>query len=395
MGIYAYKAYTLEGKKAQGTLEAVSEQEAKQKIRELNLILSDLRQQAGRSGFKELTKDNLIIFTSQLSQLVTAKIPLYESLLALEEQARGETYHSLVLSLAERIKAGSSLSKAMGEFPQSFSFLYRALISAGEAIGNLELSLLRLTNLLSYQQKMRKQLMSALTYPLFLAGMMVVSIGILIGFVIPSIESLFEGKNLPWFTEVVFSTSAFVRGYWYIIMIATLSTAIFLYTQLQKPTVKAKIQRFALKIPIMNRYIIHASLARFARTLAILTDGGLPLTQSLAFATEALNNARLQEILNNAASRVMEGKTISNELVKYKEIPSLFARMVKIGEEAGKLSPMLSQVAQLYEEETERTLEKLVSLTQPILLIIMGIVIGSVIVSILLPLSDFGTSIEM
>ncbi|MDB6081502.1 MAG: xpsF [Chlamydiia bacterium] len=395
MALYAYKAYTAEGKKTQGTLESTSEQEAKQKIRELHLILCELKESKDRKGFADLSKDNLIVFTSQLSQLISAKIPLYESLLALEEQARSEPYHSLVLSLSERVKAGSSLSKTMQDFPNSFSPLYRALISAGEAVGNLELSLVRLSSLLSYQRKMAKQLMSALTYPLFLAAMMFVSICILIGFVIPSIEALFEGRTLPWFTAIVFATSSIARDYWYFFVGGGIAIPTFLYFELRKPSVKAKLQRFSLKIPVLNRYIIHASLARFARTLATLLDGGLPLPQSLAYASEALHNARLQEIVDTAAAKVIEGKTISHELLRYKEIPSLFSRMIRIGEESGKLSPMLTQVASIYEEETERTLNKLVTLAQPILLIVMGGVIGTVVISILLPLSDFGSAMDM
>jgi type II secretory pathway component PulF len=395
MGRYAYRAYTTDGKNTKGMVEALSDQEAKEKIRALNLILIDLKEQLTNKGLKHLTKDNLIIFTSQLSQLVTAKIPLYESLLALEEQARGEPYHPLILAIGEKIKTGSSLSKALQEFPESFSPLYRALISAGEAIGNLELALSRLSSLLSYQRKMSKQLMSALTYPLFLGGLMIVALGVLIGFVLPSLEVLFEGRELPWFTACVFSVSHGVQHYWAIFVIALISGGLYVHFLMKKQKNKATMQKILLRIPVVNKYIIHAAMSRFGRTLATLIDGGLPLANALQFATEALHNARLEEILTKVTERVIEGKTISGELSRYKEIPSLFSRMVKIGEESGKLSPMLNQISAMYEEETERTLTRLVSLAQPILLIVMGAVIGAVILSILLPLSDFGSGLQM
>jgi general secretion pathway protein F/type IV pilus assembly protein PilC len=165
--------------------------------------------------------------------------------------------------------------------------------------------------------------------------------------------------------------------------------------QYKRPETKANIQRSMLKIPILNRYITQSPLARFARTLSTLLDGGLPLTNGLVFAKESLYNARLVEILEIVANRVMEGKTVSEELNRYKEIPPLFSRMVKIGEDSGKLSPMLNQVALIYEEEMERTLQRLVALTQPILLIVMGGIIGAVILSILLPLSDFGNNLDL
>ena len=395
MVLFAYQAFTKDGKKVKATVEAFSAQEAKEKIREQNLMLFELKENVGASGITQLSKDNLIIFTSQLTQLMCAKIPLYESLLALEEQARGEVSHSIILAIGERIKIGSSLSKALQEFPQSFSPLFRALIAAGEAVGNLELPLTRLTSLLTYQQRMAKQLMAALTYPIFLAALMVVAISVLVGFVIPSLESLFDGRELPWFTSLVFSTSQHLRNLWPLIAIGASSLTLFLFFYLRKKRTKAKLQRISLKIPFLKRYVVYSALSRFAKTLATLVDGGLPLTQALDFAKEALHNARLEEILQKVSAKVMEGKTISSELSRYKEIPTLFSRMVKIGEESGKLSPMLTQMATMYEEETERTLGRLVTLAQPILLIIMGGIIGSVILSILLPLSDFGAGLEL
>jgi general secretion pathway protein F/type IV pilus assembly protein PilC len=283
---------------------------------------------------------------------------------------------------------GKALSKALEDFPESFSPLYRALISAGEAVGNLELALSRLTTLLSSQQKASKQLISALTYPLFLFGLMLVAITILVGFVVPSLEQLFEGRNLPWFTSVVFSLSATLRNHWAVLVGGIISSITFLYFYLKRPQVKQQLQRNLLRLPVIGRYIIHSSLARFARTLSSLLDGGLPLTTSLSFAQEGLYNVRLEEVIESVSNKVIEGKTISGELAHYKEIPSLFTRMVKIGEESGKLATMLSQVALIYEEETERSLQLIVSLSQPVLLIVMGGAIGAVILSVLMPLAD-------
>ncbi len=394
MTLYSYKGFTQEGKRIQGTIEAGSDYEAKGKIRELQIILSELREQHAKS-IKSLASDVLIILTSQLSQLLGAKIPLYESLLALEEQYRNTPPHFIILSVTERIKSGSSFSKALEDFPDSFPPLYRALVTAGEAVGNLELSLKRLTSLLTYQQKMKKQLLSALTYPIFLVVLLFVAIGVLVGFVIPSIEALFEDKTLPWFTSVVFAASKMLRAYWPFIVATFLGLTFFCVFYLRQPHIKKRIQYGLLKLPVMKRYIIHASLARFGRTLSSLLEGGLPLTNSLAFATESLHNARLEDIMKRVSDKVIEGKTISYELSQYKEIPFLFSRMMKIGEESGQLAPLLNQVAAMYEEETERALNRLVTLSQPVLLIIMGGAIGTVILSILLPMSDIGNVMQL
>lgn len=393
--LYQYKAFTKQGKATKGSIEAVNSKEAKDKIRDMNLILSHLEPQKKAIKSQQLNKDNLLIFTSQLSQLLSAKIPLYESLLALEEQARQESYHQVILGLTERIKRGSSLSQAMQDFSKSFSPLYRALVAAGEAVGNLELALNRLNAFLVYDSKIRKQLISALIYPILLCGLLVVAITVLAGFVIPALETLFEDKNIPQFTKIVFSASRFLRE-WGILLIGLLSLgAIYLGTRLKKPATKASIQKKLLSVPLINRYIILSSLSRFARTLSTLLDGGLPLTVALAYAKESLGNARLTEIMQRVEEKIIEGVTFSTELSRYKEVPLLFARMVMIGEESGKLSGMLGQIATLYEEETERTLTRVVSLAQPVLLLLMGLLIGGVLLSILLPLSSFGSSIQL
>jgi general secretion pathway protein F/type IV pilus assembly protein PilC len=395
MPLYSFRAYSEEGKRTKGTLEATSLHDAKEKIRSLNLMLIDLGEQKEHIQARPMKKSELVIFTSQLAQLVSAKIPVYEALLALEEQARAEPYHNVVAALADRIKTGASLSKALNDFPDSFSPLYRALVTSGEAIGNLELALNRLATLIGYEHKMAKQLSSLLTYPLFLVCLLVVAISVVVGFVIPSIEGLFEGQQLPFFTSVVFTISHILRASWLWILLFLLCAAFFGARAWKKQTVRIRVQKFSLQIPIIRRYVTYAALARFARTLATLVDGGLPLPNALAFAKEALGNARLEEILDAVSEKVIEGKTISETLANYKEIPSLFSRMVKIGEEAGKLSPMLTQVATLYEEDSERLLNRFVALAQPVLLIIMGIIIGTVILSILLPLSNFGETLRM
>src|SRR5260221_9868155 len=157
MPLYTYRAFTKQGQKTEGSIEAVSIQDAKDKVRNMQLLIREIFPQKQALKKQQLNRDNLLIFTSQLSQLLSSKIPIYESLLALEEQARDEPYHPVILGLTERIKRGTSLSQAMGDFPDSFSPLYRALISAGEAVGNMELALLRLNGFLNQQGKIRKQ----------------------------------------------------------------------------------------------------------------------------------------------------------------------------------------------------------------------------------------------
>jgi len=395
MTLYTYQAFTKQGKKTSGTIEAITIHEAKEKIRSMKLLLAKLEVQKRASKKQQFQKDTLLIFTSQLAQLLTSKIPLYESLVALEEQARNEPYHQVLLGLTERIKRGTSLSQAMTDFPDSFPPLYRALIQAGEAIGNLELSLNRLSSFLGHQAKIRKQLVSAMIYPALLLVLLILAITILVGFVIPSLESLFDDKEIPAFTQLVLSTSRFLREWGGTVITTIVALVSYTWYRLRRPKTKAKFQRKLLKVPLLARFIILSCLSRFAQTLSTLLDGGLPLVNSLTYAKEALNNARLEEVMERVETKIIEGVAFSHELSHYKEIPPLFSRMVAIGEESGKLSGMLSQLGTMYEEETERVLLRIVQLAQPVLLLLMGGLIGGTLLSILLPLSSFGSSLQL
>src|SRR5262245_47647672 len=265
--LYQYKAFTRQGKPAKGTIEAINVKEAKDKLRDMQLIISSLEPEKQGKKKLKLSKDQLLIFTSQLAQLLSAQIPLYESLLALEEQARLEPYHPILLGLTERIKRGSSLSQAMQDFSESFSPLYRALISAGEAVGNLELALNRLNNFLVHDNKIRKQLASSLIYPALLAALLVVAVTVLVGFVIPALEQLFEDKNIPQFTRIVFGVAAFLREWGILLVSFLLAFGFYLFYRMRTPKTRASIQRNILHIPLLNRYVILSSLSRFARTM--------------------------------------------------------------------------------------------------------------------------------
>jgi len=396
MDRFIYKALTQEGKKREGIVEAKSLDEAKKKVRALQLILVSItKKKTAEKNSYSLKTEELLLLTSQLTQLSKAQIPLYESLLALEEQTRGERLHSLVLSLGERIKMGKSFSQAIGEFPESFPPLYKALISAGETVGNLTLSLERLTELLAYQQKIKKQFISAISYPLFLLIVMAGVMTLLFTFVLPSLEKLFDDQPVPWFTEMMFSLSHMLTRFWPLVLLLFSSLLIFSVWHFKKASTRKKIDRLLLRLPLIKKYMLLSSLARFARTLGTLLEGRVPLPKALLFAENALNNAVLTPLFQRAQQKVLDGKSLSSSLLQYEEIPPLFSRMIKIGEETGKLPPMLFQVASMYEKDSEELLNRSLAVLQPLLLILMGIMVAAVILSVLLPLSNFGSQMPM
>jgi len=388
MPLYHYQALDIVGKKKSGFIEAIDEREAKSKLREQGLMVSSLATKSSISSSQNLHGDNLLSFIMQLSQLINAGVPLYQSLVAIEEQYRNESFHRILLSLCDQIKAGRSLSEAMAVYPDSFNKLLCSMIKAGESSGSLNIVLEKLSLLLNKQNKLRKQISTALIYPCILASFSLLIIGLLMGFVVPAIEGIFAGKQLNGFTSTVIAVSHFVRGYWWLYFPAIIAGGYFLYKGIRSEKGKLWLQRNLLKVPVVRTLIIQTSVARFCRTMGTLQQGGLTMIDSLRLAKQVMGNVVLEEEVQNAENKIIEGSSLSAELTKSKWFPLMVSRMLSVGEESGSTLTMLNKIADIYEDDIERTLDRMMALAQPIILIFMGAVIGTVLLAILLPMTD-------
>lgn len=391
MPLYQYQAIDGIGKKRSGLLEAHNEREAKDKLREQGLMLTQLNAKVQVSSKQNLKGDSLVGFTMQVSQLVNAGVPLYESLLAVEELYRNEPFHRVILSLCEQIKAGSSLSEAMSAFPDSFDRLYRAMIAAGESVGALGIVLEKLSQLLAKQNKLKKQITTAMIYPGILAGFSLLIIFLLLGFVVPSIEGIFEDRQLNGFTEFVLKLSHVFRDYWWLYFPVLGGAVTYLVIKLRSPAGKLWLERNLLKVPLIRTLMIQAAMARFCRTMGTMQQGGLTMIDSLRLAREVMRNVVLEEEVKKAENKIIEGSSLSAELSKSKWIPMMVSRMLAVGEDSGSLIIMMNKIADMYEDEVEKTLDRLMALAQPLILITMGAIIGVVMLAILLPLTDISS----
>jgi general secretion pathway protein F/type IV pilus assembly protein PilC len=388
MPLYDYQAFSQQGKKQTGVIEANNEKEAKDKLREKGMMVSKVSAKTRVSSRQNLAGDNLLAFTLQLSQLVNAGVPLYESLVALEDQSQGESYHRILLSLCEQIKAGSSLSDAMKQYPESFDRLYCSMVGAGEAAGALGLILERLTQFLSRQMRLKKEITTALTYPLILSCFCMLIIGVLLGFVVPSIEGIFADRQLNKFTALVLGVSHIFRYYWWAYIPALVGFVGFSFYKLRSREGKLWLERVSLKIPLIRNLVIQTSIARFSRTMATLQQGGLTMIDSLRLSTDVMKNITLEEEMKSAETKIIEGSSLSAQLKRSKYIPSIVSRMLAVGEDTGNATIMFNKIADMYEDNLEKTLARVMTLAQPVILIIMGGIIGLVMVAILLPLSE-------
>lgn len=395
MPLYHFNALDSQGKKRKGLLEAHSEKEAKDKLREQNLMIVKLSLKVNLTSRQNLRGDHLLTFTIQLFQMLNAGIPLYEALVAIEEQYRNEPYHRILLSLCEQIKSGTSLSDAMANFPESFGKLYRAMVSAGEAVGALDVVLERLSQLLAKQNKLKKQITTAMIYPGVLSAFSLLIIFLLLGFVVPSIEGIFADRQLNGFTQFVLNVSHFFRDYWWIYLPLMGLLLTYIVYQARSPKGRQWIECYFLKIPLIRTLMIQTAMARFCRTMGTMQQGGLTMIDSLHIAREVMHNIVLEDEVKKAENKIIEGSSLSAEFAKSKLIPMMVSRMLAVGEDSGSTVAMLHKIAEIYEEELEKTLDRLMTLAQPVILIAMGAMIGFIMLGILLPLTDvsaFSTS---
>lgn len=388
MPLYQYQALDKNAKRKKGLIEAQNEKEAKDKLREMGVMVISVDVKKSMASRQNLKGEKLVAFTVQLSQLVGAGVPLYESLMAIEGQCRNEPYHRIVLSLCEQIKAGASLSQAMSAYPDSFNQLYCSMITAGEAVGVLDSVLEKLALLLSKQMKLRGEIITAMVYPGVLAGFSFLIILMLLGFVVPSIEGIFAERKLNGFTTFVLSVSHFFRDYWWAYIPLFIGLVAYLVYYFRTPAGTLWLERTFLKTPLVKTLMVQAAVARFSRTMGTLLQGGLPLIDSLRISRSVMRNTAMSDEVKVAEKRIIEGSSLGKELARAKLFPPMVAQMLTVGEDSGSVVTMFNRIADMYEQDLEKTLNRLMALAQPAILIIMGAVIGTVLLAILLPLTD-------
>lgn len=388
MPLFRYKALAETGRATTGVIDADSESVAKERLRKQKVMVTSIGLLKDNKKEIGLDRSLLLSFTKELGQLLRAGLPVYESLLTLEEKYRRHKSHSLFLDLCDRLKSGSSLSASLRRYPKTFDEIYLSMVTSAEQSGSLPQIFDQLSTLISKQQKLRKQLTSALIYPAFLGSFCLLVIFSLLLFVVPSMRDLFEGRPLHPITHIVLALSTFVNAAWPFLLAGALGLAAFAFAFFRHPQGRLFLERGLLKLPLVKTLIVQAALIRFCRSLSVLLHGGVPLITSLSLSRRVMKQALLEEVIEKAERRIGEGKKLSDELKSSPLIPSLVTRMLALAEETGKTVPMLQNIADIYDEEMESHLTQMTALLQPTILLILGGVVGLILLSVLLPLTD-------
>lgn len=389
MPLFQYKAVSERGKKFTATIDADNLQDAKIRLikRQIAVLQIDaLHEKHLQKG--NLSKQELLNLTREIARLLQAGLPLFETLSALEEKYREQKPHPLLLNLCDLVRSGLSFSQGLAKHPLTFDLLYISMIANAEKTGRLGPALNELAELLSRQLYVRKQIVSALLYPALLCGFCLIVLSSLLFYVIPSLRELFDGRDLHPFTQIVFAASQFACNSKAALAIAFVGVLTLAIATFFSPKWKEKVFSLSFRLPLFKGLMAKVAFVRFCRAAATLLEGGLPLVQAFAQARRVMRHPVLEQVIASAEEKISQGESIHVPFQNHPLIPPLIPRMIGIAEEGGKLPFMMRQIAQIYEEELEKTLTHFASLAQPVLLLVLGAIIGFVLLSVLLPLTD-------
>jgi type IV pilus assembly protein PilC len=398
---YVFKAMDLAGAKARGEVEADSKQAVSDQLKSRGLIVLDIADKhASREiqlGLKTVKASELAVFSRQLATMISSGMSILRAMYVLEEQTDSKFLKETIVQVRKDVEAGLALSEAMARHPKVFNQLFVAMTQAGETGGVLEGSLLRVADQLEKDASLRRQIKAAMIYP---AMVVIFAVGIMMAlcaFLIPVFVGVFKefGGELPAITKVSLFASHMVTGYWWAMFGGTgLIVVLFVKWKATKWGRK-QWDHFRLHIPMKIGAIVQeVSVARWSRTLAALTGAGVPLLHALEITGKTGGNVAIEEAMDGVIASVKRGGTIAAPLAQAPIFPSMVTHMVGVGEETGALDAMLEKVAEFYEDRVSASVKALTSILEPIMIIVIGSIVGFIVISMYLPLFEVYNHIE-
>lgn len=415
MPIFVYQAKKGPQEVIEGTVEAATKEAAVSKIEQMGHVpirinlqenSTEAKARKAASGgsspvnrlglFARISSRDLNIFTEQLATLVKSKVPLFEAINILSTQTENILFKKIITSISGDLKDGKTLSESLTNYPQVFPLLYVNLIRSGESGGVLDETLKRLAKFRSDQEEVKANISSALAYPIFIIIVGLATITILLTFGIPRLVSLFTDahQTLPLATRILISVSNLFRNSWYWVLLV-IGIAVFVLKR-RKTSQKEKIvfDRFKLKLPLIGNFIKKAMLAEFTRTFALLLSNGIPVLDALSITIPTINNEVFKVELKNVHSDIIVGTPLSQSMKKSSWFPDFLTNMIAVGEKGGNLEEVLLEVAIFYEREINKLKKIMTALLEPIIILVMGLIIGFIVMAMLLPIFEINMGVK-
>jgi type IV pilus assembly protein PilC len=405
MPIFEYMAKTGEGKTLQGEILAATSREAIQLLRGQDVMVTRLKEKVDRVldlgrwnqswSTRRVTNKDLVVFTHQLATLIRAGVPLLECLDILSSEAENPTLKQIIDRIREAVERGTLLAQAMSVYPDLFHEFYRSMVEVGETTGRLDESLAQLAIYLDKQAQLRSKILSALAYPGLLVTVAITVLVFLLIWVVPLFSGLFQemGESLPWLTQMVIQVADSIRTHWLVVAGILGGTVLGVKWMLHDGSGRKVIDGLILRIPFLGSVFRKAAIVRFARTLGFLIRRGVSLLPAMDVAGTVMGNRVLAKSLKNSAAEVQDGKPLSETLRTSGEFPPMVTQMIKVGESTGSLDDMLDKIADLFEQEVDRSVATFTAVLEPLVILVVGSGIALVVVAMYLPIFSIGSVI--
>ncbi len=419
MATFAYEALNASGKPQKGTIDAATSEEAIKKVKEQGFFPTSVREQKGKKDAKKdgapgaslkpkkkkggggisfggISTKQLTAFTRQLSTLQDAGLPLLRSLQILEEQQKPGKFKSIIQGVCEEVEGGSSLSEAMAKFPAAFDRLFTKMVAAGEIGGVLDIILQRLAEFMEKAQRLKRKVIGASMYPVVVVVIAVGIVTFIMVKIIPKFKEIFAefGVTMPLLTEKLIQTSSFMAGSnpgqkvpgWAIVLFSPIIFVVFWKAVRKTNPGRAATDMFVMYLPVMGNLIRKTCVAKFTRTLGTLINAGVPILEAISITRDTSGNYVYEKALTKVHDSIREGETFAQPLREAKVVDSLVVNMIDVGEETGDLDAMLLKIADNYDEEVDVAVNGMVKLIEPLLVVVLGGTVGTIVVAMFLPL---------
>lgn len=392
---FRYSARTQAGEVIKGKLEAKSKVDVIEALQQKGMIVVSVNEDV-TIGLQKLNEINIggvpmkdkVVFMRQLSTMISAGLPLSQALEILEAQATNPLFKKILSSVSDEVQGGMGLAKSFRKYEDVFDEITINLIDAGEESGHLEEILLKLANELENQKKLNEKIKGAFTYPAVISVVVVVVVAIMMFYLVPAMEEIYSefDAELPFVTRLLIDISNFVRSYWWLIAMIGATVIILLKYYIDSPNGKRRFHLFLLKIPVFGTLATKMQLTQFNRVLGLLLSSGLSIVESLRLTASALSNVHFRQAVLVTKNEVEKGVPMATPIARSEFFPLIVSQMIAVGEESGEIDMILTKLAQYYTDEVEVMTANLTTLLEPIILIVVGIIIGFIALAVYMPM---------
>jgi len=403
MTLYKCRVFNGSGERHLLKIDGYSEEDILAELRKNNFIVTDIKkrrklserinitQKSGKIKLKELS-----MFCRQMNSMLKSGINIVKCIDILSIQTDERNFRTVLKNMNKKLQTGSSFSEAVESSNEVFPAMFLSMIQAGELSGNLELVMGRLAVQYKKEYKTESKVKSAMTYPIVLAVVATVVVVFLLIYVMPTFVDLYEssGVTLPYVTRILLMLSSWLQNYWQYIALVLLSAVLIITRLMKNKNVRYKIDSFKLRIPLYRTLKVKLAASRFSRTLSTLVESGVPLLSGLEAVSAVVGNECIKRLILCAREDVRKGSSLSFSIESNSVFPPMVYNMVKIGEESGELEDILNKTADFYDEEVENTIQKLVALIEPVMIVLMAVIIGFIMLAMITPMFDMVNTIK-